>query len=61
MTDQERTYMRFNSHLSNDQETEAEFKQRAADWHARMDAETLQGSYTDLVDSLVADIDPRDA
>ena len=49
MTEQERTYMRFNSHLSNDQETEAEFKQRAADWHARMNAETSQGSYTDLV------------
>ncbi len=38
MTHQERTYMRFNSHLPNDQETEAEFKQRAADWNARMNA-----------------------
>jgi hypothetical protein len=42
MTDQERTYMRFNSHLSNDQETEAEFKQRAADWHARMEHGNLK-------------------
>ena len=50
MTYQERTYMRFNSHLSNDQETEAQFKQRAADWHARMDIYKSLGLF-----------DPRDA